>query len=159
MLANNEVLLHSTLPVSRAAARRGAVHGGARYLSCGEVEPIISCLADALELAVVIGSRIASDVDAILDAWRAVNTDRAGSASHGLPALLVEQPVVNAAYVAGHLGITDRAARTLVETACERGILQKMGNAKRGAFYQADELIGILEEASNLQGIRRIAAR
>ena len=160
MLANDEVLLHSTLPVSA-----GLLHDVERYMGAldtyhaGEVEPIISCLADALELAVVIGSRIASDVDAILDAWRAVNTDRAGSASHGLPALLVEQPVVNAAYVAGHLGITDRAARTLVETACERGILQKMGDAKRGAFYQADELIGILEEASNLQGIRRIAAR
>ena len=31
-------------------------------------------------------------------------------------------------------GITDRAARNLVEVACERGILAKMGNAKRGAF-------------------------
>ena len=94
-----------------------------------------------------------------LGAWRAANTDRAGSASHSLPALLVEQPVVNTAYVAERLGITDRAARSLIDVACERGILQKMGNAKRGAFYQAGELIGILEEASSLQGIRRIAAR
>ena len=160
MLANDEVLMHSTLPVSA-----GLLHDVKRYMDAldayhaGEIEPIIGCLADALELAVVIGSRIASDVDAVLDAWRAVNTDRAGSASHGLPSLLVEQPVVNAAYVAEHLGITDRAARTLIETACERGILLKMGNAKRGAFFQAVELIGILEEASSLQGIRRIAAR
>ena len=160
MLANDEVLLHSTLPVSA-----GLLHDVERYMKAldayheGEVEPIISCFADALELAVVIGLRIAADVDAVLDAWRAANTDRAGSASYSLPALLVEQPVVNAAYVADRLGITDRAARNLIETACERSILSKMGNAKRGAFYQADELIEILEEASNLQGIRRIAAR
>ena len=160
MLANDEILMHSTLPVSA-----GLLHDVERYMGAldayhaGEIEPIIGCLADALELAVVIGSRIASDVDAVLGAWRAANTDRAGSASHDLPSLLVEQPVVNAAYVAERLGITDRAARTLIETACERDILSKMGNAKRGAFYQASELIGILEEASSLQGIRRIAAR
>lgn len=160
MLANDEVLLHSTLPVSA-----GLLHDVERYMKAldayheGEVEPIISCFADALELAVVIGLRIAADVDTVLDAWRAANTDRAGSASYSLPALLVEQPVVNVAYVADRLGITDRAARNLIETACERSILSKMGNAKRGAFYQADELIEILEEASSLQGIRRIAAR
>ena len=160
MLADDEVLLHSALPVSA-----GLLHDMERYMGAldayhaGEIEPIVGCLTDALELAVVIGLRIASDVETVLDAWRAANTDRAGSASHGLPALLVGQPVVNAAYLAERLGITDRAARTLVETACERGILQKMGNAKRGAFYQASDLIGILEEASSLQGIRRIAAR
>ena len=160
MLANDEVLLHSTLPVSA-----GLLHDVERYMKAldayheGKVEPIISCFADALELAVVIGLRIAADVDTVLDAWRAANTDRAGSASYSLPALLVEQPVVNVAYVADRLGITDRAARNLIETACERSILSKMGNAKRGAFYQADELIEVLEEASSLQGIRRIAAR
>ena len=160
MLANDEVLMHSTLPVSA-----GLLHDVERYMKAldayhvGNIEPIIACFADALELAVVIGLRIADDVDDVLSAWRASNTDRAGSASHGLPELLVEQPVVNAAYVANRLTITDRAARTLIETACERGILSKMGNAKRGAYYQADELIGILEEASRLQGIRRIAAR
>ena len=88
-----------------------------------------------------------------------MNTDRVGSASHRLPALLVEQPVVDVAYVASHLGITDRAARNLIDAACGRDILAKMGNAKRGAFYQAADLIVVLEEASSLEGIRRIAAR
>lgn len=62
-------------------------------------------------------------------------------------------------YVAAGLKIGERAARTVIETACERGILAKMGNRKRGAYYQASELIAILEEASSLQGIRRLAAR
>ena len=160
MLARDEVLLHTMLPVSA-----GLLHDVDRYMGAldayhnGAVEPIIECLADALELAAVIGSRIASDVDGILAGWASGNTDRAGSASHRLPALLVEQPVVDVAYVASRLGITDRAARNLIEVACERGILAKMGNAKRGAFYQAPDLIAVLEEASSLEGIRRIAAR
>ena len=160
MLARDEVLLHTMLPVSA-----GLLHDVDRYMGAldayhdGAIEPVIECLADALELAAVIGSRIALDVDGILDGWASENTDRVGSASHRLPALLVEQPVVDVAYVASHLGITDRAARNLVEVACERGILAKMGNAKRGAFYQATDLIAVLEEASSLRSIRRIAAR
>lgn len=160
MLARDEVLLHTMLPVSA-----GLLHNVERYMGAldayhdGAVEPMVECLADALELSVVIGSRIASDVDEILAGWASVNTDRVGSASHRLPALLVEQPVIDVSYVASHLDITDRAARNLIETACERGILAKMGNAKRGAFYQATELIAVLEEASSLEGIRRIAAR
>ena len=160
MLARDEVLLHTMLPVSA-----GLLHDVERYMGAldtyhdGAVEPMIECLADALELAAVIGSRIASDVDEVLGGWASANTDRSGSASHRLPALLVEQPVVDVAFVASRLGITDRAARNLVETACERGILAKMGNAKRGAFYQAPDLIAVLEEASSLEGIRRIAAR
>lgn len=160
MLAADETLLHTMLPVSA-----GLLHDVERYIGAleayhdGAIEPIIECLADALELAVVIGSRIASGVDKILARWTSENTDRVGSASHRLPMLLAEHPVVNAAFVASHLDITDRAARNLIEVACERGILAKIGDAKRGAFYQAPELIAVLEEASNLQGIRRIATR
>jgi len=110
MLASDEVLLHTMLPVSA-----GLLHDVDRYMSAldayhdGAIEPIIECLVDALELAVVIGSRIASDVDEILAEWESANTDRAGSASHQLPALLAEQPVIDVAYAASHLGITDRA--------------------------------------------------
>lgn len=160
MLIADEVLLHTMLPVSA-----GLLHDVERYMGAldayhsGKIKPVIECLVDALELAVVIGSRIALDVDEILAEWKSLNTDRKGSASHRLPALLVEQPVVNAAYIASHLDITDRAARDLVEVACDRGILKKMGKVRRGAFYQAPALIAVLEEASSLQGIQRIASR
>ena len=160
MLARDEVLLHTMLPVSA-----GLLHDVERYMNAldayheGAIEPIIECLADALELAVVIGARVASDVDGVLDGWASVNTDRAGSASHQLSALLVEQPVVDVAFVAAHLGITSRAARNVIERACERGILARMGTAKRGVFFQAPDLIAVLEEASSPDGIRRIAAR
>ncbi|WP_165044879.1 hypothetical protein [Adlercreutzia sp. ZJ138] len=124
----------------------------------GQVEPIIECMVDALELSVVVGARIAVSVDTVFARWREITKERKGSAAHRLPALLMERPVVNVAYVAEGLAITDRAARNLIEAACERGILSKLGNAKRGAFYQAADLIVILEEASSIQGIRRMAA-
>lgn len=160
VLANDGLLIHAMLPISA-----GLLHDVDRYMGAldayheGFIEPIIECMVDALELAIAIGSRIALDVDEVLREWESTNEDRRSSASHRLPGILVEQPVVNVAYVASALDMTDRAARSLIDVACNRGILVKMGNAKRGAFYQAPALIAILEEASSLPGIRRIAAR
>jgi len=160
MLANDEVLLHATLPASA-----GLLHDVASYMRAldeyheGNIVPIVTCLADALELAVALGSQIAMDVDEVLCRWREATTERKGSATHRLPALLVEQPVVDVAYVARELDITDRAARNLIDAACKRGILAKMGNAQRGAFYQATDLLAILEEASSVAGIQRIVKR
>lgn len=160
LLTEDEILLYSTLPISA-----GLLHDINPYMQAldayhsGEIEPIVNCVTDALELSCVIGTRMTADIDRVLDGWAESNTDRKGSASHRLAPLLVEHPVVNARLVADELGITERAATTLIATACERGILQKVGNARRGVFYQAPELIDILEEASSLAGIRRIASR
>ena len=37
--------------------------------------------------------------------------------------------------------------------------MRTMGNAKRGAFYLAPDLVAVLEEASSPEGIHRIAAQ
>ena len=159
-LAYDEALLHVTLPISA-----GLLHDVNAYMQAldayheGDIAQIIARLTDALELAVTIGARMANQVDEVIDSWHATDTGRSDSASHRLPELLVEQPVVNTSYVARKLGVSDRTARTVIESACERGVLTKMGNARRGAFYQAAALLDILEEVSSLQGIRRIAAQ
>lgn len=159
ILADEEVLRHTSLPISA-----GLLHNVNTYMEAlnvyrdGRIEEIIACLTDALELAVVVGTKMASRVDEVLDSWRTTNTDRSDSASHRLTALLVEQPVINTSYMAQRLDISERAARRLISEARERGILTKVGNAQRGAFYQASDLISILEEASAVQGIRRMVA-
>ena len=160
MLSRDELLLHSMLPISA-----GLLHDAGQYIDAlslyheGQIEPIVTRITEALELAVVIGFRISTEVDEVLEGWKAQTAERKGSAAHRLPALLVEYPVVNTDVVAEKLDITDRAARSLVEKACDRGILQKMGNARRGAFYQASDIIKILEEASSIEGIKRMALR
>ena len=158
-MQNELGIMHVALPVSA-----GLLHNVDMYMDAldayhqGNIEPIVACLFEALELSVVLGAKICTNVDEVLEKWEELITDRKGSASHQLATLLVEQPVVNVSYVAKHLEITDRAARNLIERACERGVLAKMGNAKRGAFYQASQLVEILEEASSVQGIRRMVS-
>lgn len=75
-----------------------------------------------------------------------------------LPDVLVEQPVVDSAFIAARLGVTRRAATSVIEKACGYGMLRPIGNRMRGEFYQADELIDVLEEISDMAGIRRVLA-
>jgi len=158
MLAYDDVLMHTTLPISA-----GLLHDVDTYMEAlasyheGEVEPIVKTLVNALELSVFIGGKIARRVDEIVEEWQSLNTDRAGSASYRLPSLLIEHPVVDVSLVASDLGTTDRAARSIVERACERGILTRMGNARRGVLYQASDIIDVLEEVPNLPDIRRMS--
>ena len=94
----------------------------------------------------------------MFEGWREIMTERENSSIYKLPSILAEQPVVNVAYVASELDITPRAAQNVVSRACEYEILRPIGNRRRGVFFQADELIAILEEASSLPSIRRMVA-
>lgn len=159
ILRDEGVLTQTTLPLSA-----GLLHDTARYMSAiesyqkGLYLPIIECVADALELACTLGAQLDKRISDVLEKWRRSTRERQGSSMWRLPPLLVEQPVVDSAYLAERLGITRRAAMQLVARACERKILRPVGSRKRGEFYQADELIGILEEAASLPGIRRVLA-
>lgn len=122
----------------------------------GDAEPIVRETARALELALVMGARMSTQLDEVLEQWEERIAERRGSAMRRLAPVLVEQPVVNVKHLAEKLEISERAALNLAEKACEYGILKRMGNAKRGVFYQAPELVEVLEKASSLEGIRRM---
>ena len=160
MLRQDGVLTTSALPVSA-----GLLHDTDAYMAAidayqqGDPEKIIECVTSALELALIVGGRLARDIDVLMEEWKSAMTERSGSAIWRLPALLAEQPVVSVAYVAEHLGITQRAAQTLIARACEYGILRHLGSKRRGDLYQSDALIELLEEISSEPGIRRVLAR
>ena len=159
VLSEEGVLMRSTLPVSA-----GLLHDVDAYMDAirayqqGDPLPIVESVAGALELALLIGRRVATAIDAVMDGWRTAITERAGSAIWRLPQLLAEQPVVTVAFVAERLGITPRTASSLVRRACEYGMLRPLGARRRGDFFQSDELLDLLEEVSSMPGIRRVLA-
>ena len=124
----------------------------------GDPVAVVEQLVDALELALVVGRLVAVRIDAVMEGWSERFNERKGSSIYRLPAILAVQPVVSIAYAAERLGITPRAAQNLVNSACEYGVLRPIGNRHRGAYYQSDELIDVLEEASSLPSIRRMVA-
>lgn len=159
ILRSEDVLRHASLPISA-----GLLHNIDAYMNAivqfqaGNPLAIVEQLTDALELAVVVGNAVARDIDEVFAQWAERMHERRGSALLRLPNLLAKQPVVNGAFVAAELGVSTRAASTIIEKACELGMLSPMGNRRRGVFYQCDELIAVLEDVSSMQGIRRILA-
>jgi len=157
ILRRSGVLLHVTLPLSA-----GLLHNVDAYMKSleayqeGNPVAVVEQLVDALELSLMVGRLVARNLDGVFAGWRGLMTERANSSIHRLPLVLAEQPVVTVPYVAEKMGITTRAAQNLVSRACEYEILRPLGNRRRGVFYQADELIDVLEEASSLPSIRRM---
>ena len=159
ILKQEGVLGSATLPVSA-----GLLHNIDRYLESitryqeGDPLSVIEELLDALELALALGEMVAHLVDEVLANWGDCITERAGSSMHRLPALLIQHPVVNVSFLAEKLEISPRAAQNLVARASEYNMLRAFGNRRRGTFYQADDIIDILEQASSVQGVRRLVA-
>lgn len=159
ILRSDGILGHATLPISA-----GLLHDIEPYMEAirtyqqGDPVAIVERLADALEVALSVGGLVARRLDGVFDRWQSVMVERAGSSIYRLPAVLVEQPVVDARYLAGRLDITPRAANNLLDRACSYDILTPIGNARRGVFYQASELIETLECMADVRSIRRVLA-
>ena len=159
-LCYHDVLRHATPPISS-----GLLHDVDSYMGAlqsyhdGDVRPIVGELVNALEVALALAQSAMRQIDDIIERWQEQMGERRGSAIRMLPAVLVAQPVVSVAHVADHLQITPRAARDVIARACEYGMLTPMGNRRRGVFYQADELLDVLEQMTSRPAMRRMLAR
>ena len=159
ILRNEDVLRHASLPISA-----GLLHNIDAYMDAiaqfqaGNPLAIVEQLVEALELALVVGNSVARDIDEVFDEWDDRLHERKGSSMLRLPNLLAKQPVVDVPYVARELGVTERAASSVIAKACDYGMLRPMGNRRRGVFYQADVILSVLEEVSSMQGIRRLVS-
>ncbi len=157
VLRDEGALTYATLPVSA-----GLLHNIDAYLDSiagyqqGDIAGVVSQLADALELSCQVGYRASRELDATMEEWESTMTERRGSRIRELPALLVRQPVVDVAFVARELSISPRAASSLVNKACEYGMIRPMGNRRRGEFYQSDAILAVLDQISDVQGIKRM---
>ena len=159
MLKDEELLGQTTLPVSV-----GLLHNIDGYMASldayheGGYEASVAQLIDALEIACVVGKMAAKRLDAVIEIWNSTLTQRKGSRIYRLVDVLVEQPVVNRAYLTEHLQITTRAASSLISTACEHGMLRPVSKSQRATFYQSDDAIEVLEDISDIRSLRRSLA-
>ena len=122
----------------------------------GDPLVIIEELVSALELALFISRVTETSIESLLEDWDSLVGHRKGSKIRQLPKTLVKQPVVNSAYLADSLGVTQRTATTLILRACEYGMLRHMGKRQRGDFYQSDAIINVLDEINEASTFRNI---
>lgn len=122
----------------------------------GDPLVIIEELVSALELALFVSRVTETSIESLLEDWDSLVGHRKGSKIRQLPKTLVKQPVVNSAYLADSLGVTQRTATTLILRACEYGMLRNMGKRQRGDFYQSDAIINVLDEINEASTFRNI---
>lgn len=122
----------------------------------GDPLVIIEELVSALELALFVSRVTETSIESLLGDWDSLVGHRKGSKIRQLPKTLVKQPVVNSAYLADSLGVTQRTATTLILRACEYGMLRHMGKRQRGDFYQSDAIINVLDEINEASTFRNI---
>lgn len=122
----------------------------------GDPLVIIEELVSALELALFVSRVTETSIESLLEDWDSLVGYRKGSKIRQLPKTLVKQPVVNSAYLADSLGVTQRTATTLILRACEYGMLRHMGKRQRGDFYQSDAIINVLDEINEASTFRNI---
>lgn len=122
----------------------------------GDPLVIIEELVSALELALFVSRVTETSIESLLEDWDSLVGHRKGSKIRQLPKTLVKQPVVNSAYLADSLGVTQRTATMLILRACEYGMLRHMGKRQRGDFYQSDAIINVLDEINEASTFRTI---
>ncbi|MGO1289283.1 HTH domain-containing protein [Brachybacterium alimentarium] len=71
---------------------------------------------------------------------------RSGSSAQRILPLLREQPVVTAAFIADHLGVSRVAAHCAVERLVDRGILVPgTGRYRRSEVFRSDDVLRVLD--------------
>lgn len=159
MLRSDGVLLHATVPISA-----GLLHDIDDYmsaLSCyqqGDPAPIVEQVCNAIDLAMVVGQKTSRTIAGLVGDWTARMQERSGSRIFGLPALLVEQPRRQLRLRGKRARDNPQISNFHHQQSMRIRQLKPLGNMRRGDFYQAPELISILDEISSMAGIRRLVA-
>lgn len=157
LLRKEDILLTTTLPISA-----GLLHNIDAYMESiiayqkGNPLKIIEQFVSALELSLGIGQRTVAEVEEVLQEWTEKITEKKTASIWKLIHLLIEQPVVNIDYLEKKLNISDRAVRNLLNKSVELSILRKVGTPKSGVHYQADKIIDVLKDISDIHEIRRM---
>lgn len=112
------------------AVDRGGYLAGLTQFRLGEVEPWVRWFADVVKRASEATMTLFDQVLALREQWRKeLSGVRADSAAHRVIELLPQFPVLSAATVAEQVGVSERAARTVLSVLGERGILEPFAPA------------------------------
>jgi hypothetical protein len=146
-LVQERVLASCVLPVSVGLTLNIQAYSEALIsYRCGNPVPIVEVLTEALEVALYVARIAKRSISSLLEEWHGLVGDRKGSKICQAPFVLLDQPVLNSAFLARSLDVTQRSATSLILRLCECGIISKMGKRKRGDFYQSKVVLQILDE-------------
>ncbi len=120
----------------------------------GDVEPVLETLAQAALRGIANSRVLVEDLRTIRRGGDDSVRARRDAVARRVADLLVRSPVVTAAAVRAHTGVTSanthRALRTLVDS----GVITELGGRRRGRSWQSREVLGALDAFADRAGRR-----
>ena len=111
----------------------------------GDVEPIVTEVAQAVFPALASSRRLIGDVTEARAAWSERIHARRGAAAWALADLVTTRPVVDARLAAEHLGVSTVNAQLAIDRLVEADVLQQIGHGSRDRVWQAGDVLAAME--------------
>lgn len=111
----------------------------------GEIEPIVSEVAQAVFPALTNARQLVADVADARAEWGEAIRARRGAAAWALADLVTTRPVVDGRLVAERLGVTPANAQLAIDRLVDAGVLEQVGNGTRDRVWQAPEIIAAMD--------------
>ncbi|WP_244243691.1 Fic family protein [Cellulomonas shaoxiangyii] len=111
----------------------------------GDVEPIVTEVAEAVFPALASSRRLIADVTTARAAWGDRIRARRGAAAWALADLVTTRPVVDTRLAAQALGVSTVNAQLAIDRLVEDGVLEQVGNGARDRVWQAPEVLAAMD--------------
>jgi len=138
-------------PVSvRIATDRGGYLSGLTLFRLGQADPWVAWFAETVQGSGEATSNLVQAVATLIERWQERIADvRADAVSHRVLALLPAHPVIGGEIVARELGVSERAARTALDTLQAHDILEPFASTHREPgrprrWWVASELLALV---------------
>jgi Fic family protein len=154
-LRNKKLTRNVTVPVSAGLlVDTGAYFEALTAYRAGDPYSIIERLAHASFAAIGNGRQLATELGETRIAWGGRIKARKDSAAWRLVDLLFRNPVVNAALVAGELGIAQQNSYRHLETLVDAEVLVEFTDKRRNRLWRAPEVLDALDRFAARAGRR-----
>ncbi len=129
-------------------------HAALTAYRAGDPEPIVARFAEASLRAVVNARELVADIDSIASGWREQVRARSDSGVWRVLEVIARTPVVDAALIAGELGIRPQNAYPLLRDLTEQGVLSAKGEHRVGTLWRSDEILHAIDRFAERAGRR-----
>jgi len=156
MFKQSDLINQTNLPLSAGLLNRiEDYHQALLDYQNGNVESIINEFIHAIFLAIKIANIYIQRIDQIRSKWQNQLTVRKGATAWEALHILLSNPIINTNMLCEIMGIEERTSYNIINQLEKDNIIKKVNQYKRGAFYEARDIIQLFDELSDINSIRR----
>ncbi|MCL2207815.1 MAG: Fic family protein [Fibromonadales bacterium] len=156
ILKNNGIFRNSSLPISVGLLNKiGAYYSALNEFHNGDYIPIVKEITAGIIYAVQVGGSMVAKIDDIINGWKSDIKAKESSNVWKLMDVLVENPVVDAKFVAEKLNLSLKSAYNILEDAHNFGMLKPIGKVNQNMKFEAPDITDLVDEVMSAAKMRR----